>query len=126
MITFDSRRPGFIAVKTWFACLLPGVLASDMLCTYGAERVPACTEAQLERDWHIQARMSPTNLRALALRDAASVIDGIEIGRPEQQTPLGGRGWSASYAEAGSALRWRIMVTCFPGYPRAPGALVES
>ena len=43
----------------------------------GAGAGPAWTEEQLQADWMVQARLSPENLRALAKRDAAGVMDGI-------------------------------------------------
>jgi len=63
------------------------------VATDATEAVPAWTEAQIEEDWLIQARMSPENLRALARLDAARIIDGVESGQPEQQTLLERWAW---------------------------------
>jgi hypothetical protein len=47
---------------------------------------PAWTDEDLTADWLVQARMSPENLRALARRDAAGVIDGVKSGQGDHQT----------------------------------------
>ena len=57
------------------------------------EPVPAWTDEQIEKDWIIQARMSPENLRALARQDAAAVVDGVKSGQPEHQTLLEQWAW---------------------------------
>lgn len=50
------------------------------------EVMPAWTQADLEADWIIQARVSPENLAVLAQRDAAGVNDGVISAVAEHQT----------------------------------------
>lgn len=58
-----------------------------------AEPAPAWTEAEVEKDWVLQAHVSPENLCALALQDAAAIIDGVKSGQPEHQTLLEHWAW---------------------------------
>ncbi len=66
--------------------------AAPLLLT-AAESVPVWTDAQIEKDWIIQARLSPENMGALARQDAAAIIDGVKSGQPEQQTLLEQWAW---------------------------------
>jgi hypothetical protein len=61
------------------------VLALTATLTAG-EVTPVWTEAQLEADWLVQARLSPENLQALATQDAAGVVDGVKSGQPDHRT----------------------------------------
>ena len=68
------------------ALLVVAILAGGALAGPAGSAVePAWSDAQVEEDWLVQARMSPENLRALARRDAAGVIDGAK-GSPDHQT----------------------------------------
>ncbi len=50
------------------------------------EVAPAWTQADLEADWIIQARVSPENMAVLAQCDAAGVNDGVVSAEAEHQT----------------------------------------
>jgi len=65
---------------------LSAALVTQSGAQVASNAVPAWTDAQLEEDWLMQARMSPENLAVLARRDAAGVNDGLKSGSADHQT----------------------------------------
>jgi hypothetical protein len=73
------------------------------------EVTTAWTQADLEADWIIQARVSPENLAVLAQRDAAGVNDGVISAEAEHQTQSEAWAWWQVELDAVTALD-RIVV----------------
>jgi len=86
-----AKRPALLVA--FRALILSSAIVPASAPMDAGEAAPAWTDAQIEEDWLIQAHVSPENLRALARRDAACVIDGTKSGQPEQLTLLEQWAW---------------------------------
>ena len=102
------------------AWLVVALLAGGALAGPAGSAVePAWSDAQVEEDWIVQARVSPENLRALARRDAAGVIDGAK-GGPDHQTLA--ETWAWWQVDLGTAIALDRVEVFNPRANRGPNA----